>query len=228
MSANVWFSSDWHKGHSNIVSGTTTWEDKSACRNFNTLEEHDETLINNINKCAGENDVIYCLGDVAFGGKQNVYEIMKRLRCKNVHLILGNHDHHIRKNAIVKNDSGENIELHSLFKSIDDLLFKKIGNEKFVLCHYALRTWEIGHHGSIMLYGHSHGSLPDYTANLTNSIRDNDGNEIKSIKMPVKFKTMDVGIDTHPEFRPYHIDEIRKEMTYRVPLRVDHYNENTN
>ena len=32
---------------------------------------------------------------------------------------------------------------------------------------------------------------------------------------------MDVGIDTHMEFRPYHIDEIRSIMSNRISLNVD-------
>lgn len=223
----VWFSSDWHYAHANIVKGVSQWESKSACRNFDTLEEHNETLIQNINNCAKKDDIIYMLGDFAFGGKHQIYELRKRLNCNNIHLILGNHDHHIRKNTVLLTDSGE-IKAHSLFSSINEVLYKKIGNERFVLCHYSMRTWDNGHHGSIMLYGHSHGSLPDYGASLPTTINDVDGSEIKRMIMPVKFKTMDVGVDTHPEFRPYHIDEIRQMMANRIPLRVDHHEESTN
>jgi hypothetical protein len=35
------------------------------------------------------------------------------------------------------------------------------------------------------------------------------------------FKTKDVGIDTHPDFSLYHIDEIREEMSKCIPLRGD-------
>ena len=78
------------------------------------------------------------------------------------------------------------------------------------MCHYAMRTWDRAHHGSIMLYGHSHGTLPAYSRN---------GNF---------YKTMDVGIDTHFEFRPYHIDEIRDIMSNRNTLNIDDYDKNTN
>lgn len=29
-----------------------------------------------------------------------------------------------------------------------------------VLLHYAMRTWPKSHHGSLHLYGHSHGAVP--------------------------------------------------------------------
>jgi calcineurin-like phosphoesterase family protein len=226
---DVWFSSDWHKGHENIVRGVSKWEDKHACRDFDTLQEHDETLINNINAVVKKDDYIYMLGDWAFGGRQNIYELWKRLNCKNIHLCLGNHDHHIRKDAALIDDKGNEINAQSLFLSVNDIITKKIGSERFVMCHYAMRTWENGHHGSIMLYGHSHGSLPDYEVNLQTTIHDSKPNEVvKVMNQTYRFKTMDVGVDTHPEFRPYNIDEIRAEMSKRVPLRVDHHNENTN
>jgi hypothetical protein len=39
---------------------------------------------------------------------------------------------------------------------------------------------------------------------------------------------MDVGVDTHPEFRPYHINEIIKIMD-KIPVNfIDHHEESTN
>lgn len=225
--ADIWFSSDWHYGHTNIVSGTSSWPTKEACRNFQTLEEHNEALVNNINACAKKNDTVFFGGDFSFGGKQNIYEFWKRLNCKNIHFIGGNHDHHIRKNAMLDVE-GVETPAKSLFLSYNELVFKRIGTERFVLCHYALRTWENGHHGAIMLYGHSHGSLPDYTMSLPVNVSEANGTPIKSMVMPIKFKSMDIGIDTHPEFRPYNIDEIKAAMTNRIPLRVDHHDEITN
>jgi calcineurin-like phosphoesterase family protein len=226
--SNIWFSADWHKGHANIVRGVSQWENKSACRDFETLEEHDQTLIDNINKVVKKDDIVFMLGDWAFGGRQNIYELWKQLNCKNIHLCLGNHDHHIRKNAKLIDDNGQEIKAQSLFLSVNDIIFKKIGHDRIVMCHYAMRTWENGHHGAIMLYGHSHGSLPDYQVNLPVNVNEDNGTLVKSMRQDLKFKTMDVGVDTHPEFRPYHIDEIRVEMSKRIPLRVDHHDDNTN
>lgn len=221
---DIWFSGDWHHGHKGIVRGESDWDDKSACRNFDTLKEHNETLIENINKCAKRDDILYCVGDVALGGRDSIYELMSKLNCRTIHLCLGNHDHHIRKNAVIKTSvDGTEVKAHSLFASVQDRISKKISSERFVLDHYSLRTWENGHNGSIMLYGHSHGSLPDYEALMQTDVRSRDGEHVKTMEQKLKFKTMDVGIDTHPEWRPYHIDEIKAAMTQRIPLRVDHH-----
>ena len=58
---NIFFTSDTHFGHTNII--------KYCKRPFNSLEEHDETLIKNWNNKVGENDIIFHLGDFAFGRK---------------------------------------------------------------------------------------------------------------------------------------------------------------
>lgn len=200
--SNVWFSSDWHGGHTNIVKGTSKWEDTTQCRNFDTVEEHDTVLSDNINRIVKSNDHLYFLGDFSMGGRDMIYPFRKRINCNNIHFVGGNHDLHIRKNVILKTDTGY-INAQSLFNSYDEILEKKIGDTTFVMCHYPFRTWHKIGRGSIMLHGHCHGNIQDYI------FEDN------------YLKQMDVGIDTHPEFRPYHIDEIRAIMRERVAMNIE-------
>lgn len=205
---NKWLTSDTHYGHTNIVEGVSQWIDKGVCRKFKTLEEHNEELIAGINKYVDHDDTLYHMGDWSFGGFQNIWEFYKRINCNNIHLILGNHDHHIANNKHLGPFEGY---AQDLFKSVSRVLYKTMGGEDFVLCHYAMRTWDKAHKGSIMLYGHSHGSLPDY----------------KTPDSKDAYKTMDVGIDVayqmFGEYRPFHLDEILKIMKNRVNLSVDHH-----
>lgn len=203
---NTWFMSDPHYGHKNIVRGQTSWDSIQKCRPFNSVEEMNATLVKNINKKVDRNDIVYCLGDWSFGGLENVFKFRDQLNVQTIHLIYGNHDHHIENNRLQPNSGIRIRSTQSLFQSTQYYLRKKINGQDMVLCHYAMRTWDKGHHGTWMLYGHSHGTLPWYE----------------------NFKTMDVGIDTHPEFRPYHFDEIDSIMKNKVPLLVDHHNEKTN
>lgn len=214
---NIWFSSDWHLGHKNIVLGCTEWENKNACRKFNTLKEHDNTIIDSINKYVKKGDILYFLGDFSMGGKNNVYKYRQMINCSTIHCCIGNHDLHIEKNCTFDNGS----RAHDLFTSVNTRIQKKIGKTDFVMDHYAYRTWNKASRGAIMLHGHSHDSLPPYEKLL--QIADD----------PYLYKTgdfyreMDVGLESAKtitgEWRPFHIDEIRSIMEKKNNLDVDHH-----
>ena len=83
-SQNVWFTSDYHFCHTNVI--------KYDGRPFKDVEEMNESLIENWNHYIDTNDIVFYLGDLSFdrSGKQT-QEIVKRLNGK-IHYILGNHD----------------------------------------------------------------------------------------------------------------------------------------
>lgn len=202
---NVFISSDFHYNHANICKSTSSWSDKSRCRDFDSLESHNTTIVENINNVVGENDELYHLGDWSFGGFDAIADFRSRINCSKIHLILGNHDHHIERDT-----KG----VRSLFHCVSPLKEIKVNDQRIILCHYAMRVWNKSNHGSWMLHGHSHGTLPTYTTRI----------EVPNFA----YKTMDVGIDCHSEFRPYHFDEIADIMSKRIILNVDHHNSNTN
>lgn len=220
--SNLFFCSDPHYGHRNLVRGISTWEDKSRTRDFKTLAKHDETLIKNINDTVGEDDVLICLGDWNFGPHNELvnYAIKFRraINCKNVHLVFGNHDHHLR-------DSHEILKLN-LFKSTADLQYITVIEDmgsyciktKVIACHYAMRVWDGAHKGSYMLYGHSHGSIDNQLPKFPDPTWIGDNYFVKNSK------SMDVGFDAHPEFRPFSWQEIREILSKReVTFNVDYH-----
>ncbi len=135
------FTSDTHYGHANII--------KYCNRPFSSVQEMNDKLVENINNKVGAMDNLYHLGDFAMGGHQNVKEFRNRIKCKNIFLIIGNHD-----NRKVVTEPG-------LFNRVYDLYEYKGANNSIVLCHYALKVWNKSHHGYYHLYGHSHGTLTD-------------------------------------------------------------------
>lgn len=208
----IYFCSDPHYNHKNIVRGVTDWEHKDACRPFDTLNDHNATLINNINAVVEEDDTLYCLGDWAFGGAPKIVELRKKIKCKTVHLILGNHDKHIRQSSTYQ----------SLFTSVSEYKEIKVEGQTIILSHYAMRVWNGSHRGTWMLYGHSHGTLDEMKPQFANPNWIGDDYYSKS------WRTMDVGFDTHKEFRPYSFKEISDLMEKRdILLSVDHHDNKT-
>ncbi len=157
----LWFTSDTHFNHTNICSATTTWNRDngpvgSNFREFKSLEAMNDRLVEGINEVVGQDDILFHLGDWSFGGFDSIRQFRDRLVCKNIHLILGNHDQHIAKNR-------ENIqEIFASVNNILDLVVKwNVGTPmqdeaKFILMHFPIASWDNLARGFIHLHGHVH------------------------------------------------------------------------
>jgi calcineurin-like phosphoesterase family protein len=145
----IWFSSDFHFGHTNIAGAKVSKWDKGY-RNFESVEEMDRTLIKTINKYVKEDDIFYFLGDFCFRGHANTPSYRYSLKCQTIHVCRGNHDRHIDKYAYC-------------FSSINDVMWCVERKDRPIfMSHYSHRTWEGSHKGYLHLYGHSHGTIQDF------------------------------------------------------------------
>jgi len=183
----IWFISDTHFGHKNII--------QYSNRPFSSVEEMNEHMVNEWNALVKPNDEIYHLGDFAFMPFTDFKKLLWRLNGIKHH-IRGNHDKMIDQNKKQLISSG------ALASSQDYRELKTSGNPMIVMFHYGQRVWNKSHHGSIHLYGHSHGSLPPHG------------------------KSVDVGVDCKEiteEYRPIHIDEVLEYMNKREFQAVDHH-----
>lgn len=191
------FTSDTHMSQKNIVLGQTTWaiDSQGECRDFDTIEQMDEHLINSINSCVGEDDLLIHNGDVSFGGQQNIGRFFDALRVKNIIWIEGNHDHHMSKW----------INHPKVFRH-GKLLNVNINDQNIVLCHYPLCEWYKMEDGSWNLHGHLHG----------------DENEIMRL-IHSKYKSLDVGIDNYYKsygyYYPYSFEEINNLLQSKITLQ---------
>lgn len=77
-------------------------------------------------------------GDVSW---RALDEEIKRINCRDIHLIWGNHDR-------------QNFGKH--FKTAEDVTETKIGEINVFLSHYPHAYWPASHRGSYHLYGHTH------------------------------------------------------------------------
>lgn len=139
---NIFFTADAHFNHKKC-------QELFRNRCFASLEEMNETIIENWNAKIGKNDLVYHLGDVELGSSTGARTILDRLNGQ-IYLVRGNH---------------ENVAEHKLCRNrfiwIKDYHRLKIGDQKIYMCHYSFRVWNCMHHGSWNLYGHSRGSLYD-------------------------------------------------------------------
>jgi calcineurin-like phosphoesterase family protein len=141
------------------------------------------TLVDNINNMVGEDDILIHLGDWSFGGFDKVQEFRDRIFCKNIHLVLGNHDDHISRNK-------ENVQ--RLFSSVQDYLkldirrpINKATVEKFsfVCMHFPIISWDNMNRGVMHLFGHVH--LPPHLRVMEGRAMDVgcEGNGLEPISM---------------------------------------------
>ena len=88
----VYTIADTHFGHDNIVS-------IYARQHFNSVEEHDAVIADNILSRCCKRDTLYILGDVCLNMKSFHYveEIAKAV--ENLYIVLGNHDFERSKGA---------------------------------------------------------------------------------------------------------------------------------
>ncbi len=134
--SNIYFVSDTHFSHRNILT--------YCARPFASIEEMNETLIQNWNDIVKPQDTIYHLGDFGIG---DVVPILRRLNGNKI-LIIGNHDKPATKGEAKR---FFNYQTHLKVINIDKTLI--------TLCHYSMQVWPHSNYGSWHLFGHSHGQL---------------------------------------------------------------------
>ena len=145
----LYFTSDTHYNHTNICRGVTRWIDADdITRDFKTLDQMNDRIVAGINTEVGQDDILFHLGDWSFGGFEMIEQFRNRINCKNIHLILGNHDHHIER---------DREDIRRLFTSVNQYIELEVNKEhNFVLMHYPIMSWNKMNDGVIHSHGHVH------------------------------------------------------------------------
>ncbi len=142
---NAYFTADTHFGHKNII--------RLANRPFSSLEEMDETLFDAWQTTLKPDDILYHLGDVAFGNSHAISQVVDRIKKLPgiKYLVPGNHDND-RLNI-----------LSEAFTILPPLVTKAVKTcsqaYRVVLCHYPLLTWDQYYKNSLQFFGHVHGRI---------------------------------------------------------------------
>lgn len=167
-----YYISDTHFGHKNIIK----LDANNGCRSFSSIEEHDNLIIENINKYVTPQDQLYFLGDVSWYEPRKTAELIEQINCKNRFLLHGNHDRWIKDGKCKK-----------LFQGIYDIKQISDSGKQIILCHFPIMMWTGQHRGTIHLYGHVHNSKEEmdyqnFVKELDEQIASRDGDKYKPVR----------------------------------------------
>ena len=136
-----------------VTSDTHFWHDFIAgFRNYDSREQMNEDMIRIWNNTVSEDDVVIIIGDVSFGTPAKTEQVLRRLNGEII-VVLGNHDGMIQKKR-------ERFGVETCIY-LEILLEEEVDevDNKVVMMHYPIASWNNMATGSIMLHGHCHGSL---------------------------------------------------------------------
>ena len=133
---NVWFTSDTHFCHGNIL--------RFCRRPFENVDQMDEELIRRWNEKVPPDGVIFHLGDFCYGKSYRWNEILDSLNGRK-YLILGNHDIKRLKEPSV-----------SRFEHVSMQMYIKVGDQKIILNHSPLLCYGGAYRDIWQLFGHVH------------------------------------------------------------------------
>lgn len=109
-----------------------------------SADEWDDYVITHINSVVKPDHSITFLGDFS---RHSAKSFLDRIDCKNVHVVLGNHD---------RRGCGRYFKTCNEYKEIE------IQGHHCVLFHYPIAYWHWAERGAFHLHGHVHDWYPDY------------------------------------------------------------------
>lgn len=140
--ANIWFVSDTHFDHANILKFTGS-DGKLIRPGFTSVEHMNQTMVDNWNRVVKPGDHVWHLGDFAMGNKTVIGRIVQRLH-GHKRLCVGNHDN-------VK-------EAAPYFEKV--VLWRIFKEHNFSCTHIPLREGQM-RKTKFNLHGHIHQNLID-------------------------------------------------------------------
>ena len=188
-SNHIWFTSDCHYNHRNIL---------AYCgRPFQDVHEMNANIIEQHNKVVKPDDIVYNLGDFSFQSVKGAVEVLKQLNGRH-RFIRGNHDEWLfdddKKGVMaIRMVHDELLRQGSTKEKVEwikDYYEFKDNGTLYCLMHFCMTTYHHSYKGSFQLYGHSHST----------------------IEHKIKGRQMDVGVDNAykilGEFRPFALSEV--------------------
>lgn len=162
----VWFTSDHHFGHTNIL------KFYPESRPFDTIHDMNVHLSDLWNKQVAPNDTVYHLGDFCWGSLQDAKAFFKHVKGKII-LVPGNHDKWARsrlsEDVLPVSASGYAIQV------VEPIHVVRVQGQTIVLCHYPMRSWPHSYYQSWHLYGHVHRPIAPWWLSMDVGVDSNEG-----------------------------------------------------
>lgn len=163
-----------------------------------TIKRMDDYLIDRINECVSEKDVLWHLGDFCMPSAARIAELYRnRIKCRQVNLIWGNHDDY---------------SIGKVFNNVYTRYRLRHEGYRIILDHYCLAVWQGSHRGAWMLYGHSHSTAEAKMDAFQPGRR--------AIDVGVDNANKVLG-----DYRPFSFDELKEMMDKRNGCSIDHHEE---
>ena len=156
MSKNIWFTSDLHLGHSNVLAYCN--------RPWSMINEMDDGLIANINSLVKPGDTVYHLGDFCLTKRVDVIDDWLCRLNGEWRMIIGNHDQWVKRYDRLSDAAKSKIKWIEHYAKRTFMVDGK--KHQIIMSHFPMLFWENSHHGSIMLHGHSHGGAQEYNKDV--------------------------------------------------------------
>lgn len=188
---NVWFTSDTHFFHENIL--------RYCNRPFRDVTEMNDVLVKNWNETVPEDGVVFHLGDFAFGDPHEWNDILSRLNGR-IYLILGNHDMKHIKQGFMKR-----------FAYVTQQMTIRVGGQSIILNHNPFLAYGGAYRNVWQLFGHVHSGP------LSGKGKDGDSGSGKDLPRLVHLfpRQYDVGVDNN-DFRPVSFKEIKTKIEVQI------------
>lgn len=187
----IYVTSDTHYNHGNIIRHC----DRTV---FENRAHMNCELIDRWNSMVGPDDVVWHLGDVAWGARRWYNEFLNAVNGQLV-VIFGNHD---RRNYIK-----EHPKVQAVYAFEEVHVFGEAGRT-FHLTHVPddLGWWQPYHRGIIRLCGHVHNALPKWIS--TKKHWDEERRAYTGDPYPCRVMNMSV---EHWDYTPVPLDQVIEE-----------------
>lgn len=149
--ASVFFTADTHFSHELVAN----------LRGAQTIEEHDESIIENWNAVVTKRDHVWHLGDLTLKNPPAISHLLERLNGVK-HLVLGNHD---RAHPIFRNGHNSLKKYAEHFETVQLFARRRISGKEVFLSHFPFdgdsyddryTHFRLRDSGVPILHGHTH------------------------------------------------------------------------